>query len=117
MIPNSVRAKNVFGEMTFGEYWNLVGCHAEAVRLNGGPEFITRFGPDGHFVKFFFADFEEGSKTYLSVPLGTRVRASGNRVTVLESLGRDTSIEFFELRPLDFDPCGHAGENPNGGLA
>lgn len=105
MIPDSIRAKNLFGEMTFGEYWNLVGCHAAVVRVGGSRPLITRFKADGPFIKFFFSS-EPGtdSEACLSVPLVTRVQASGNRVVVLEALGRDTVIEFFELRPLEFDP-------------
>ncbi len=30
---DSHRIKNVLGELTFGEYWNVAGCHAYAVKL------------------------------------------------------------------------------------
>lgn len=103
MIPNHHRAKNVFGELTFGEYWNLVGCHAAAARLNGSRMLVTRFEPDGESVKFLFHDPDDCSETYFSVSLKCKVQVAGNKVKMIHDLDKNTTIEFFELKPLEFD--------------
>lgn len=104
MIPNHHRAKNVFGELTFGEYWNLTGCHAAAARLNGSRMLVTRFEPDGESVRFIFQDPDDCSETYFSVSLKCRVQVAGSKVKVIDDLDKNTTIEFFELKPLEFDP-------------
>lgn len=103
MIPDMHRAKNVFGELTFGEYWNLVGCHAHVARLNGSRLLVTKFEPLETSVRFFFESPEDGSQTYFSVSLKSRVRAVGNKVVVDDTMAGNTTIEFYELKPLEFD--------------
>lgn len=107
MISNHHRAKNVFGELTFGEYWNLVGCHASAFKIKGHKGIGTLCFPDDSAIKFVFGDgsfFKDGSESYIRVPLSSRARVSGNRVITKDSSGMEAVIDFFELSPLDFDP-------------
>lgn len=95
------RAKNVFGELTFGEYWNLVGCHAAAFRIKGVKTLGFKFGATESSIKFFWGG---GQREAAEIRLDAKVKAFGNKVAFKNSLDREMTIEFFELKPLEFDP-------------
>lgn len=95
------RAKNVFGELTFGEYWNLVGCHAVAFRIEGGKRFGFEFGVTESSIRFFWRG---GHRQAAEIRLDAKVKAFGNKVAFKNSLDREMILEFFELKPLEFDP-------------
>lgn len=106
MIPDYYRAKNVFGEMTFGEYWNLVGCHASAFRVKGHKQLIARCRVDGDCVRLFLGDgsfFSDGSEAHFVIPLDARAKVVGNRVTTMDSSHGTLVVDFFELKPLEFE--------------
>ena len=97
------RAKNVFGELTFGDYWNLVGCHAVAFRIKGGKKFGFEFGLSESSIRFYLGD-SESHREVAHIRLDAKVKAFGNKVVAKNSFGHDLTIEFFELKPLEFDP-------------
>lgn len=99
-MNNYHKAKNVFGELTFGEYWNLIGCHAVAFRFKGGKTFGFEFGVTESSIKFFWRG---GHRQAAEIKLDAKVKAFGNKVVAKNSLGQDLTIEFFELKPLEFD--------------
>lgn len=106
MTTDYHRAKNVFGELRFGEYWNLAGCHAEAFRVDGGRGLGTMCRVNGPRVEFRVPtrSLDDALGARVEIPLDAPARVSGNRVVTRDAFGAERTIEFFTLSPLDFDP-------------
>ena len=94
---DSHRIKNVLGELTFGEYWNIAGCNAYAVKLRG-KNYSTDFQPSDMpepCVRFYFENYGN-----LFVPLGAKAKVVGHRV-ITEALQQgEVTLDFYELTPL-----------------
>lgn len=106
MTTDYHRAKNVFGELTFGEYWNLSGCHAAVFRVDGCRSLGTMCRVNGSLVEFRVParSRDEALLQRVDIPLDAPARVAGNRVVTRDSSGGERTIEFFVLSPLDFDP-------------
>jgi len=89
-------ARNVFGELTFGEYWNLAGCHAAAVRAKGRKGICTTLIPKDDAVKFIF---EPNTPYWIQIPLRSKATVSGNKVTTRDDAGKIVVLEFYDLTP------------------
>lgn len=94
------RVKNVLGELTFGEYWNIAGSNAYAVKLKGkniGPNYSTSFEPSEMpepCIRFYFENYGN-----LFVPLGSKAKVVGHRV-ITEALQQgEVTLDFYELTP------------------
>ena len=96
-------ARNVFGELTFGEYWNLAGCHAAVVKAKGRNGICATLVPKDDAVKFIFEKLaidEGGRVTYwIQIPLRSKATVSGNKVTTKDDTGTSVVLEFYDLTP------------------
>lgn len=98
----SHRIKNALGELTFGEYWNIAGCTAYAVKSKG--KTCTTFGPENNLqepcIRFYFDGYGN-----MFVPLRAKAKAVGHKV-VTEALGEgEVTLDFYELTPAShFNP-------------
>lgn len=94
-------AKHVMGELTLGEYWNLIGCDADVaiVKNSYGKKKILGFEADDDHIRF---EVEDGHKFgwNLDVPLKSKVKVDGNSVRTTDDLGKEVTIEFYELKPV-----------------
>lgn len=92
--------------MTFGEYWNLVGCHAAVFKVDGCRSLGTMCRVKGAIVEFRVPARPQAEALLqrFDIPLGAIAKVVGNRVVTSDSFGTERSIEFFELKPLEFDP-------------
>lgn len=93
-------ARHVFGEMTFGEYWNLAGCQAEccSIKTGIGSKRTIDFGVEDEFIMFRF----QGKETQhcIAVPLSAKVKINQNKVIVRDA-NNETVIRFYRLEPLE----------------
>lgn len=98
-------AKNVFGELTFGEYWNLAGCHSQccAVRMDGKFVYTTDFKPEEDMIFFYLEGYYsgDGSKFCKKVPLSSKVKVNKNVVESFDHLNKKVTIKFYRLEPLE----------------
>ena len=98
----SHRVKNVLGELTFGEYWNIAGCNAYAVKLKGKKysnsfQYSTSFQPSEMpepCIRFYFENYGN-----LFVPLRAKAKVVGHR-GITEALQQgEVTLDFYELTP------------------
>lgn len=104
---DSHRIKNVLGELTFGEYWNITGCNAYAVKSKrkgtGAPLTSTSFGPErwlrhgGQPEPCICFDF--GIYGNLFVPLKAKAKVVGHKVVTHDVHGEEITLDFYELTP------------------
>ena len=106
-------AKNVLGELTFGEYWNLVSG-AAAVRVKCGKllrgvhhqnnRLCIDFGPERGSIKFRFPIRIAGSYAAaaynIEVRLSEKVVVARNKAKTKLVDGQEVEIEFYELAPI-----------------
>lgn len=96
-------AKHVFGELTFGEYWNLFGCHAFCVKVWGRN--CLAFEPYQLFeqmcVRFRLSSYLNHDEESVFVPLESKVKVEGHKVRVKDNQGQEILLEFYELSPLE----------------
>jgi len=96
---DSYRIKNVLGELTFGEYWNVAGCNAYAVKLKG-KNYSTSFQPvepedlPEPCIRFNFENYGN-----IFVPLGAKAKVVGNRVMTRDIYKEEITLDFYELTP------------------
>lgn len=97
---DSHRVKNVLGELTFGEYWNVSGCTAYAVKLKGKTS--TSFCPadlkaeSGAPKSCIVFSFNYGD---VFVPLSSKAKVVGHRVITKDVQGEEVTLDFYELTP------------------
>jgi hypothetical protein len=93
---DSHRIKNVLGELTFGEYWNVAGCHAYAVKLRG-KNYSTAFQPSDlpePCIRFHFENYGN-----IFIPLGAKAKVLANRVITHDISNEEITLDFYELTP------------------
>jgi hypothetical protein len=89
-------ARNVFGELTFGEYWNLAGCHAGAVMADGRKGICTKITVKDDAVQLVFEQF---TPYWIQIRLRSKATVSGNKVTTRDDMGKPVALEFYDLTP------------------
>ena len=93
---DSHRIKNVLGELTFGEYWNIAGCNAYAVKLRG-KNYSTAFQPSDlpePCIRFHFENYGN-----IFIPLGAKAKVVVNRVVTYDISNEEITLDFYELAP------------------
>jgi hypothetical protein len=95
--------KHVLGELTFGEYWNLAGCNAAAVKIKGVGKPCFEFELEDGNVRFRWSgawpeESEEPRRT-IRVPMSSKVKIIGNKVKGKDESGKEITLEFFDLSP------------------
>jgi hypothetical protein len=94
--------KHVLGELTFGEYWNLAGCNAAAVKIKGVGKPCFEFELEDGNVRFRCGERwpgPEGEYRIVRMPLSSKVKIIGNKVKGKDESGKEIIIEFFDLAP------------------
>lgn len=98
--------KNVMGELTFGEYWNLVACNSAVAvvncpRLKINKKMTISFSVDAEKVMFHFpGSFNDKGKTYsIDIYLREIVQVAGNKAKTMFN-GKPVEIEFYDITPV-----------------
>lgn len=94
-------AKHVMGELTFGEYWNLIGSTASVAVLKGAfhKRMTMQFSPMEDCIRFNMID-DGRPRWSLDIPLKSKVKVSGHSVRTTDHRGEEITIEFYELAPV-----------------
>lgn len=90
-------AKYVLEGMTFGEYWNLVGCHCAAVKVKGYKDILFPFVEEGCVKLWQLGSVSKGPVPGPTILLSEKIKISGNKIETKDDLGKPINIEFFEL--------------------